>query len=196
MTFKEWILDTLSKISKFLIALSGIAFILGIILSSLPDLANSLGITLSDAALGYITVGLGAISLSGGVITSASAALKRVALLNKSETDRQIELVKKEQERKDAYNAERISLMQNQFNKQMEFLKIEHEKEIKVMNEDLVKRFDLLLRAQAINAERSIRLGISTDEEKEQYKELVGLISEKIQNNTIKASIKDIIEKL
>lgn len=196
MKFKEWLLLTVSKISKILIALSGIAFVLGILLSSLPDLAGNLGITLSDSALGYITVGLGAVSLSGGVLTSASAALKRVALLNKTETDRQLDLVRKDQERKDAYNAERISLMQNQFNKQLEYMKLEHEKEVKIMNEDLVKRFDLLLRAQAINAERSIRLGISTDEEKEQYKQLVELIAVKIQDNTIKASIKDIIEKL
>jgi len=198
MTIKEFLLNLVSKVSKLLLILSTISFILGLVLAALPDFAGELGINLTPEILTGLAVANGSIAVAGGTIVAVNNQLRVVAAFNKSETQKILLKQKVDADCRYEEHKQVLKLAQIRHDEEISKIRLEAEKERNIINKELLERFNLLIKSQILNAERSIRLGISTDSEKEAYKEFIKIAATKVDIPTElpKISLKDILSKL
>jgi hypothetical protein len=187
---KEFIIGSLKKVADFLLMVSILSAVGGLVLTMIPELIETFGLNLTQENMAWLTGSLVGIGTFGGVAKYTSTTLKGIVALNKSEFDTRL---KRQDERHQAEiqtiredHAQELVLFSTSMNEL-----IDEVKSLRVENQKI-------LEVNAITAKRNITSNLVSDEDKKLYETfLKNIQSNKVSNlKNIYTTITNVIETI
>ena len=87
---KQFIIGALKKVADFLLVISLLSGVAGLVITMIPELIETFGLNLTQENLAWITGSLVGIGTFGGVAKYTSTTLKGIVALNKSDTEKKM----------------------------------------------------------------------------------------------------------
>jgi hypothetical protein len=187
---KAQILSLIKKVADFLLLVSILTGIGGLVLTMIPELIETFGLNLTQENMAWLTGSLVGIGTFGGVAKYTSTTLRGIVALNKSDLETKIR-----------YQSEKHQA-------EIETIKADHAEELQIFSESINELIDevkhlrvenqKILEVNAITAKRNITSNLVSEEDKKLYQGFLKNIQNEKPSNlkNIYTTITNVIETI